>query len=637
MFRFILNKMEVSTNDLILTEEIVKQLKCSLCNLYLSFPPVYIISMEDAKYKCARCTVHTRFRLRASMYENLAKFMKFPCIYKNCTEKLAWEEVREHERDCEHRTLLCIVSDCNENVLQKEFASHFKEKHTKYYCSNNVSRENIHNKCGLAVLEKDGKCYVIFYDTDQDKFRIGVCSLETPDKQFDLVITSKEKHSSIVVTEQNIMPFNEKSHCYKCLVGECKIEYHVHKYNRKGLLKYVGTKVDRDLIRFTFGNSVITCTINIVEEKAEATEDEIDELLLGKDVIIDEVNDEEETEKVPVEEENSALNKMLQCPGCEEQMAPPIFECLAGHTMCNSCKAKAENDKCTTCEAQIENTRNYILEEVVANLKLADQEKSNEAETEAVEITCPMSKCTEKIKLNSISNHFKETHITNFHFNKLDIKDVYGYYNIDVLVKDNRTYLVFFDFDDSVFGMSVCSLEPDRRRFEVKLLSENKKYAVVSTNQKIISFDDKEHCAKCSKGVCKIADHTFRQKRKALFRRLTTKLPRDCIRRTFKCSSLSFEITILDAQDSPTDKIFRQLFECPICKDYMVPPIHQCVAGHTLCNVCKTKLEKCPSCEGKIEDTRNHFLEKIADTVELPCVKLRRLKWILLKWIQKRH
>lgn len=91
-------------------------------------------------------------------------------------------------------------------------------------------------------------------------------------------------------------------------------------------------------------------------------------------------------------------------------------------------------------------------------------------------------------------------------------------------------------------------------------------------------------------GTCKTTEHTFRTKRKEIFRRLSTRFNRDCIKRAFKSSQLSYEINIKESKENKNDKVLKQLFECPICKDYMIPPIHQCVAGHTLCNVCKTKV-----------------------------------------------
>ncbi|KAH7949045.1 hypothetical protein HPB49_004482 [Dermacentor silvarum] len=38
------------------------------------------------------------------------------------------------------------------------------------------------------------------------------------------------------------------------------------------------------------------------------------------------------------------------------------------------------------------------------------------------------------------------------------------------------------------------------------------------------------------------------------------------------------------------------LFECPVCRDYALPPIQQCENGHLVCSSCKTKTPRCPIC-----------------------------------------
>lgn len=73
-----------------------------------------------------------------------------------------------------------------------------------------------------------------------------------------------------------------------------------------------------------------------------------------------------------------------------------------------------------------------------------------------------------------------------------------------------------------------------------------------------------------------------------------------------------------DAIIRKAKKLFLQLLECPVCKEYMSPPIYQCTTGHTICNPCKTKLGKCSSCEDPIEKTRNYTLEELSKKVELP-------------------
>lgn len=139
---------------------------------------------------------------------------------------------------------------------------------------------------------------------------------------------------------------------------------------------------------------------------------------------------------------------------------------------------------------------------MAANLKLSIQEeKPVEPESLDREIVCPLAKCTEKFVLKNINNHFQEAHINNFHFNKFTIKNVYAYYSVDVLMKNDKIYLVFFDFDDMNFGISICALDKDSHQYEVQLSSANGKYSISAVEQKIILFNDKEHCFKCSIGM----------------------------------------------------------------------------------------------------------------------------------------
>lgn len=61
-------------------------------------------------------------------------------------------------------------------------------------------------------------------------------------------------------------------------------------------------------------------------------------------------------------------------------------------------------------------------------------------------------------------------------------------------------------------------------------------------------------------------------------------------------------------------------FECPICFQFMTPPIRQCVAGHSLCNNCTTRIVKCPICRADIGSARNFTLEAMISEYIKPCV-----------------
>ncbi|KAI3926919.1 hypothetical protein MKX01_032834 [Papaver californicum] len=52
----------------------------------------------------------------------------------------------------------------------------------------------------------------------------------------------------------------------------------------------------------------------------------------------------------------------------------------------------------------------------------------------------------------------------------------------------------------------------------------------------------------------------------------------------------------------------------------MYPPIHQCPNGHTLCSNCKARVHNCcPTCRYELGNIRCLALEKVAESLELPC------------------
>ncbi|KDR17164.1 E3 ubiquitin-protein ligase SIAH1B-like isoform X2 [Zootermopsis nevadensis] len=62
-------------------------------------------------------------------------------------------------------------------------------------------------------------------------------------------------------------------------------------------------------------------------------------------------------------------------------------------------------------------------------------------------------------------------------------------------------------------------------------------------------------------------------------------------------------------------KSLASLLECPVCFDFMTPPITQCLNGHNICSVCKPQLTLCPTCREPLTITsRNVALENIAET-----------------------
>ncbi|KAB0343114.1 hypothetical protein FD754_020040 [Muntiacus muntjak] len=62
------------------------------------------------------------------------------------------------------------------------------------------------------------------------------------------------------------------------------------------------------------------------------------------------------------------------------------------------------------------------------------------------------------------------------------------------------------------------------------------------------------------------------------------------------------------------------LFECPVCFDYVLPPILPCQSGHLVCCNCRPKLSCCPTCRSPLGSTHNLVMEKVANSLLFPCI-----------------
>ena len=59
--------------------------------------------------------------------------------------------------------------------------------------------------------------------------------------------------------------------------------------------------------------------------------------------------------------------------------------------------------------------------------------------------------------------------------------------------------------------------------------------------------------------------------------------------------------------------------ECPVCMEYMVPPIKMCTNGHNICSRCRESVQCCPVCRAVFLETRNVALENIVRRQKYPC------------------
>jgi len=59
------------------------------------------------------------------------------------------------------------------------------------------------------------------------------------------------------------------------------------------------------------------------------------------------------------------------------------------------------------------------------------------------------------------------------------------------------------------------------------------------------------------------------------------------------------------------DRGLLQELECPVCYEFMAPPITMCENGHSICPKCKPVLNNCPSCQKPFLPVRNLALESL--------------------------
>lgn len=62
-----------------------------------------------------------------------------------------------------------------------------------------------------------------------------------------------------------------------------------------------------------------------------------------------------------------------------------------------------------------------------------------------------------------------------------------------------------------------------------------------------------------------------------------------------------------------------QELECPVCSEYMHPPIYLCATGHSICGSCKIALLICPLCSDSMLHSRNYTLEKMSKHIKFYC------------------
>ena len=75
----------------------------------------------------------------------------------------------------------------------------------------------------------------------------------------------------------------------------------------------------------------------------------------------------------------------------------------------------------------------------------------------------------------------------------------------------------------------------------------------------------------------------------------------------------------MQSESYDIEQIVLNVMKCPVCTEYLVPPIMHCASGHNICNICRPKFIDCPVCGKWYGSIRNEALEKLAREVKYSC------------------
>lgn len=82
----------------------------------------------------------------------------------------------------------------------------------------------------------------------------------------------------------------------------------------------------------------------------------------------------------------------------------------------------------------------------------------------------------------------------------------------------------------------------------------------------------------------------------------------------------------MEAQIPTVDSEVLKELECPVCMEYMLPPIRLCENGHNICKNCLPKMQSCPTCRGNFIQARNVALENLATSHQENLPETNRLR-----------
>ncbi|VEN42207.1 unnamed protein product [Callosobruchus maculatus] len=311
---------------------VMENLKCSICQRYLSVSPV---SGTKGKYTCGRCcpTAET-----SGPYEEIAKHILFPCSIEGCKTKLIWGQVLVHEAACTFRRIICPYMLCCIPVRLNEVLSHFIESHRGFAhdhrCRMSLAFNRTPHQIATHCFSYKKTCFLVFVKTITNceffTFKFGVAVL--PNAELNEPINDMNYTVSLYLSTasgicvmkkvgKQISQYDETKHCMYCIIGRC------HQAGHYGD-KFWDVEFSNIDSSYYYGD--IKCIVKVAKF--------------------------------------TSLTERLECPVCKNYMHSKIFICPTGHSICKKCRKMIKT--CPLCKCTMGTTRNYTLEDIAETLEV---------------------------------------------------------------------------------------------------------------------------------------------------------------------------------------------------------------------------------------------------------------------------
>nr|CAH7735473.1 unnamed protein product [Callosobruchus chinensis] len=189
------------------------------------------------EYTCGRCRPSADSN---GPYEEIAKYIEFPCSNKDCKVKLKWDDVKDHEAVCPFGYRKCPVVTCPAFFRFNNMLRHFNAAHEAFVHQDQCNLFLKLNQASCEVAIHCLSCWdteflvfvkTIITDRSWNKFSFGVASLpnsaldlKKSDTMYYTVHLHLTLHSGGCVSkkfEQRIHHYDFDKHCENCFRGKC--------------------------------------------------------------------------------------------------------------------------------------------------------------------------------------------------------------------------------------------------------------------------------------------------------------------------------------------------------------------------------------------------------------------------------